>query len=143
MFELVQNNKLIYWRIVLSAAFVLLSDAVLKLPFEYSIGFIEYSLFFVLTLMASFAFIDKSKMQKIVNLIDDEEFFNKFTTYSRCFIYTVTASIFFTFLIVIIVYESKPETPVFLIEFISLSICFATLYLVRRFNIKASYLCNK
>ncbi len=131
------TKTLLFWRIFLSWLFAYTLNILLREKLEYLI------VMWLIVVITSFIFIDKSNMKKIFVFIMSDKFDRYFNLYYRCFMSVAAAMVFSTLVVVTLVYRASPDTPVSLIG-ISFSVGYSLLlYAIRHFKIVHIPFCER
>ena len=122
-------KAIMMWKLLFSIAFVILLSIFVKADIK------EYIVWCCFIFGSSLVFVEESVMKKTIDIINNEEFTKKFSFFYKCFLVSISLSIFSSLIVVTSVYENAEDTPTSLIAF-SFLISFMYFFYFLRFKRK-------
>ena len=131
------TKTLLFWRIFLSLIFAYTLNIFLKEKLEYLLAM------WLIVVITSFIFIDKSNMRKIFDYVMSDKFDRYFNFFYKCLIIIVSATMFSTLIVVVVFYKVAPDTPVGLIAAGFLLFYAGITYMIKHFKNLPLPFCEK
>lgn len=123
--EGVNSKIIILWRAILSFIATLFINTIISGDFYY------YIVIYVLILIASFFLITNKKMQIIIKVLMDEKFNTHLKELYKYIAYCLLITFLASGLVIVIVYESSPDTPTSLITATFFFLPLSAIYLLK------------